>query len=862
MSVAEVFLRGGTPSTSLVDFEKSYSSRYDAWCWVVVFRRQWHHNPATNVLSAPIFHLLLAQEMSGENWHLLCATVQPDCRDYKAIVNRVAETFTRVPSGLRPSSLTVLAAVEQAATHETLGLFLETQWLEAMQVLPARLATGSQAPTALQFSCSAFCDGQLRRGGTSLFTNETPLLSTLRGEGDAAGGRANFWILIQEAAAWVATRSGLVGAADASLPPLQQSGSLDELLELLPDLQSLLWSSRFTDAASLKRLCQGSAPNPETLSGRPRIKAQVEAGRESLKARIGDWTSFVLDDIAAHPAVEATAADSSSLTRVAATAAAPSFRYAILLQRPRAVKRPVDLDNRDVGPLTPQPIGAEVHLFPDPGDALKILEQLQDTGMLEFHFEDYLHEDGEVLLQLGPVEGVPFVDIDALVATAAAAPEAFLPFTSSPPLCEGSCSGLVFPRVVRRQPSGQHVKANPLAALHAEIHLSSPTTLMVKQAMVALRYLSSHAGAVDTAITPSVQGYTLMDVEHIEATSYKLEKRCTWCRRRRLQLLRCSGCRCAWYCCKVHQAQDWRDGDHKLTCALWKTAQELQATTIAPAVAAMASSGAASQRTTLGASCAAVVADLLRGSPLPPSEVGRYVHILGLPDGQSVADMIAAIGATCPIPTTALVRIVCFADQLAEHEYHTVHAILKNGGTQLLLPTGQLGDVWHMHGVDMAPVMMLLRLCPSKYHLYSAPAEEQRHLASILFMGPPDGTGISFFCGALSTIAPLLGQVHVRITDSALVGIAKSARAMLSTMESLTMMTPAVGHTKAVLTAAASAKTVGSVLSIRTDLMCTETYQEPTSAVEEESATPIPHTGPVPRYLNSFQLDLPPVEAQ
>lgn len=40
---------------------------------------------------------------------------------------------------------------------------------------------------------------------------------------------------------------------------------------------------------------------------------------------------------------------------------------------------------------------------------------MNNPSLNEFTFDDYLHEDGEVFVQLAPVEGIKFDDIDKLL---------------------------------------------------------------------------------------------------------------------------------------------------------------------------------------------------------------------------------------------------------------------------------------------------------------------------------------------------------------------------------------------------------------------------------------------------------------
>ncbi|KAG5469512.1 hypothetical protein LSCM1_02735 [Leishmania martiniquensis] len=669
-------------------------------------------------------------------------------------------------------------------------------------------------------------------------------------------------VTVHEAVQWMCAQRGLAAlVADASAPSITEAG-WRSLYPLMTVLQPCMYTSFFEEAGHVGQ--SKDAPlgaDVESLTGLARLRAERDAGIAQWKKQIGDYTSFTVpeeystvtaDVASAVPSAEGAGTAASlapsavtPVTAATATSAERSYQHVLLLQRPIVTKKSIDVNNRDAGPLSPQPVGAELHLMQDRGDVGYALEQLADRANMQFVYEDTMHDDGEVLVQLTPVEGVPFCDLEEYFSTAPATSAAL--HAGAAAQYSGSCCPAVLPRVVYRRPTGKAQKANPIAHAVAEVEVASPTPAMVKAAAAALVYVSSQlvevggpatslSAASCTAGSSPEPGYTL-NVPSVDFSAVS-RKKCGWCGRRREVLLRCGVCKAVSYCCKRHQALDWKEGTHKLECKLWRRARELQERTVAPWMmqspktwTVIAADGKLSSfPKNQGWSCAATLATFLsdideaaRGARLKsPStdNAAQYIHVVGL-DTECVSDFVRSLAEDCHVREVLAsltsgaaggvrqYRVLACSDTFTDTQKNSVWAIRRtNTGSMWLTPaTGVLGDAWHCKGSNEAAtqptsVMVLIRLSGVKYH------NVERHLdvsregcpRAVLSFGPASGEGCSYLTAALEVFAEHdVGVVPVRLVDSSYVGATRTRSAIAARVASSDRCTAATKSRVAVL---------------------------------------------------------------
>ncbi|GET91983.1 hypothetical protein, conserved [Leishmania tarentolae] len=635
--------------------------------------------------------------------------------------------------------------------------------------------------------------------------------------------------------------------ADASVPSVTEAG-WRTLYPLIASLKPCMYTSFFEDAANIGRSKDPlSNSDVESLTGLARLRAERDAGIAQWKKQIGSYTSFTVPD-KDYKAISVELADAAALAEgghaagdlalpavpplATSTAVLPQrpYQHALLLQRPLVTKKPIDVDNRDAGPVSPQPIGAELHLMCDRGDISYALEQLENRAHLHFVFEDTVHDDGEVLVQLTPVEGVPFCDLEeyfrAVPVTSTALNSGAIGQYS------GSCCPAVVPRVVYRRPTGKTQKANPIAHALTELEVMSPTPVMVEAAAAALLYVSSQLVEIPTPTTAlptntggarsaPAPGYTL----HVPSVclSTLSKKKCGWCGRRREALLRCGGCKAVSYCCKRHQALDWKEGSHRLECKLWCRARELQERVVTPW---MGQSSPVWTTVTAdgepiffpkswGWSCAATLIHFLReidacarnaqrSSSSPDNRVW-YIHVVGLDTG-CVGEFMRALAEDSKLRVALMslsldatggarqYRLLICSDTFTDVERNAVWAIRRTPTDSLWLTpaTGVLGDAWHCEGCNVAATqptsaMALVRLSGVKYHTIERHHDTSREGCprAVLSFGPASGEGCTYLTGALEVLADRdVGAVPLRLVDSSYVGATRTRDAIAARVAS------------------------------------------------------------------------------
>lgn len=719
------------------------------------FPRIWSHDSRANERAAPALHLLFGSTEEAFDLNdmvLLLSLVSFDCTKLrKHITDRVASVFRETPCGLLPLRFAVSAVLE-GSTHVELGLFHLQEWESIGQSLSLLQAVAAALPPdRISIQCVS-CRGrglENKNGGRNTEDEETLELAR----------RCFDWLRRSSGAAQ------LEALTDSSYPDLQPP---DELLNALLHIKPVLYLGMFAPSPSLPDDEQKVAP-----ASNSRLMQQRAGAEEAVLRRVGHCTTF-----SAHEC---------------------GLRCHVLLwQRPIVEKLPVDMDNLDPGPLTPQPFAAELHIFTDKGEPLYLQERLRDlSSALDFCFEDYLHEDGELLLQIAPVEGVPFDLLDSsVIPFMRQHPDLFSP----QPFLKGSCSGFIFPRVIRRTPSGKTAKLNPMTKTRAHINNSAPSEDDFNVAIRVLKMLSDHAREIKPCVPPSPECASAAQEALPAASLYTLDlpeitplpkggHECNWCQRRREKLLRCGACKSAFYCGTRHQAMDWKEGPHRGECKLWKMSRESCQSYLQPLIrsASLLEPWRAGR---IGFSYAATAFEFLKHLRVfsvgdTAARVSR-VHILfhDAPHVKEFAEgfhyfyMQSRIAMT---HTTPQFRFLLVSKGFPEGERNCVYAMKKVGGTHTLLPsTGVLGDVWRERGeTSVAPSPALFRVWNTPYHLVAfGSGVDAPH--AILSFGPLSGAGLSYLSGAVEAIADsFAGAVPCRWVESSLVGAVRTQRALL-----------------------------------------------------------------------------------
>eukprot|EP00744_Colponema_vietnamica_P013980 GILI01019594.1.p1 GENE.GILI01019594.1~~GILI01019594.1.p1 ORF type:complete len:764 (-),score=134.33 GILI01019594.1:107-2260(-) len=289
------------------------------------------------------------------------------------------------------------------------------------------------------------------------------------------------------------------------------------------------------------------------------------------------------------------------------------FPHVLLLQRPKVASVSPATGNGttaaaamsegiEVGPVQPQPIGVELHLHRDPGDAQYVYGILSKPLNVQL-YEDLLHPDGEVYVQFGPVEGAAVVDSEAAIKAfeqTRKAGDSSWGFpqtapgdgqsTDAPKLLravgENSNFYVPVPRVVYNVPTGKTERRTPLESPKTTLSSSGPDDEMLASAAAAVKYFVEELIIKDqsSSMAPTSRSqlsYELdWDKARIDLAEHNSSKdsevklhSCNFCHRLRLKMMRCGGCKVTNYCCQDHQAKDWK-GSHKAECKLLKVADE------------------------------------------------------------------------------------------------------------------------------------------------------------------------------------------------------------------------------------------------------------------------------------------------
>lgn len=754
MALPESFLCKGIPQWSYEAFSTNACDRMDVWRLVLLYPRQWHLDVRTNDLAAPLVVFIFGVDGSETSSQpLLAVESYHNCREAlsEKVVKDIVKLVNVTSKGVLPGKIEVVAVLD--TTHIALNLFSVDEWQYMCGCLVEYLS--------IPVSHACLVQGVLEAGDMTMPSSEWSDLVT-------SASRAFLWASKYEECPRQAD------FADASIPCGCPTA---ELLQAVLSCDPLLYAGMFTahqvpledhDEVSSAKDPQNGADTETRVS---RLQQSRDAAYERLRQVVGECTTFSLSASGeSHPPAKGDV-------------------YGLLFQRPWFVKGALDdQESFDPGPLSPFPYSPEWHLFRDRGEPCYLQERVEElTAALDFCLDDYFHDDGGLLVQLTPVEGVPFSILEAIlpfIQQHAAHFSSALSPRSSPPFA--SCLPFPYPRVVRRQPSGTSTKLNPMTKARAKLSLTAAGSEELHLAALLLQMLSKHVVALDSQKSLRVPLYSLSSLPTVEPVS-DTRRQCCWCSRRMEKLLRCSRCKMAWYCGPAHQIQDWKEGAHRTECAWWLEASRRFQMELLPKLQD-GSDGSLEASTSL--SCRRSLVSFLLSLNLPGNPLftdGAGAAVSGASSGGATRVLYCHIISDEALDMNVLLQ--SFADELSwDHDVQLRFIVFSEGFSErqrnevwaagshpfLLPPSGVIGDAWRLQSPDARNQKFpaLFRICNSKFHLFSFDSATEGSIPNaIISFGPVSGSGLNYFSAALEVFADrFCGRVPSRWAESSYIG--------------------------------------------------------------------------------------------
>ena len=552
------------------------------------------------------------------------------------------------------------------------------------------------------------------------------------------------------------------------------------------------------------------------------------------------------------------------------TSSVNAFPHVIVVQRPFVPPPPED-NQLAPRPQQPQPVGVEFHLHKFVGDAVFVKSALARPFSVET-YEDLLHEDGEVYVQFGPVEGSAFDDIEFV-------------HNAELPNCEGwgATVGVgsdyprtCIPRVIFNKPGGTIERKTPVDSPKMTVVGEIVDEAMMRSAVAAVEHFCTVLFKGGTTKKDSYDINWDLAVLRVPETPPLV---CNFCGRRREVMKRCGGCKVACYCCAGHQTQDWK-GNHRKECKWLKISREdyplclgerldaeemikeymglLEAeqtqdegheTALDPA--ALAARGKSSVATFyhLLKECGV---DLQTGGPL-------VVHLLNVENTETFISELAR----WPERPTRQIRIVLIQSDASGGVQNDVFGLdHESEKFELLPPTGALGDVWHTSGVDSSKLVVLTRLYSGKYiTLQTGHSLMQPEV--VLSLGSTKYEGMTFFHSATSILADsYVGKVPVAVAEPHFVTAQRTLGAIIGRLEMTTVTSQRPQSSKQTLTwmckqSPASDRVQSGIAIQRNHLVCPSPV--PASLVVRQcKMESLPR---VPLHVNAYYFLLLPVTA-
>lgn len=502
---------------------------------------------------------------------------------------------------------------------------------------------------------------------------------------------------------------------------------------------------------------------------------------------------FLSSQRLARPKGSLTVDDGVNIVCTAFSTSGVAYPHVVAVQRPYIVPPPED-NQMAPRPQQPQPVGVEFHLHKYVGDAMFVKNTLNRPFNVET-YEDLIHQDGEVYVQFGPVEGSSFADVE-FIQKHYKATEGW-----GETVGVGSAfPNVAVPRVIFNKPGGKIERKTPVDSPKMVIVGDSADEEMLSSALAAVNYFCT---VLYDGSAPNKESYNIKWDAAVLGAPEVTPLVCNFCGRRREAMKRCGGCKVATYCCVEHQAQDWK-GNHKKECKWLKIARDdygsLLGTDNDNAILEDYSARLEAEQAVLGDTPnkttpvdGALVSERAKSSAATfwhlLSECGINIQDEGTP---TVIHVLNVENAECFLEELGKsdfqqgrqLRIVLVQSAAATGAQNDVLSLSTSSTTFQKLPaTGALGDVWHTEGRDPAEYRVLVRLYHDKYITLQT-GHTLMQPDAVISLGSTKYEGMTFFHSATSIIADShLGKIPVAISEPHYVTAHRTLGAVLGRLE-------------------------------------------------------------------------------
>lgn len=507
--------------------------------------------------------------------------------------------------------------------------------------------------------------------------------------------------------------------------------------------------------------------------------------------------------------------------------------------QPTLSERTLSPDGVVLGPVVPSQQTPVLYFHRDAGDILFAYDGLMRTKVPPQSYDELLPTD-EFCLQVRyePMEWLSFDAIDVVLEmleqVAGAASEDRVEGTGRRWLM-GSNAGfsgkadLIVPVLQLMRATGSSHRPTPVSNPVMEVELNPLVTdddvmlvLAAQQWMrskITVQRSASSFGSLQAQVSllPPSRDYCALPGDETAAflasltTTHGPLQTCRWCGRKRVSMSRCGGCKVATYCCKGHQANDWKQGPHKGECTKWKEAYRVEVEEVS-AIEALPPVGSRSRWPEESADWEVITAAFHYLRPQRMSQSRRVdstplMHVVGFEGdvdawlrepaagGDVARRLLAAVqenGWHAPQQLTAaptLVRVVLFCESrsLPDARRNEVWRVLADAPAELLPPTGIPGDVWrtgNCHRESVVANGIIVRLTNERYHNFLAQSAallgcdslEDAAPDALIVLGDTQGSGLSYFNGVSDIITDEFVTLRVPaiISDANLVAAQRS----------------------------------------------------------------------------------------
>jgi hypothetical protein len=440
-----------------------------------------------------------------------------------------------------------------------------------------------------------------------------------------------------------------------------------------------------------------------------------------------------------------------------------NYAHCVALQHPPWIEPSASSEaSIAIGPLQPCNDGLELRLYKDAGDAVYLCEHFSKHTI--DNTENILHADGELVAQVAThMEGTAFCDVTLFAELKA-------------PIL----------RLHLSTPTGNMRRLTPVDSLTMELELAAPSVEMVLSFIQAAEHLMSRCarGGSGRLLVPDMSALAVV----AKAGSMR---RCSWCGRPRERLLRCSGCRTAYYCSKAHQSSDWK-ASHKAECSVLKQ----QAAFFEGTVAKMnLTEGPQTAVASLGATWTSIVAPLLmQAEAHNGTEDPLLVHIVApaeIDERQPPApvkgliDALAAAGCFRHDGVAPVRVLLCAAGAAAVSDSsQNMSFAVDADGVNEVPPSGALGDVWNESACGGTRRSCTVKLTSERYHHFMSKFGERDSTGKphvVVNVGQLGGEGMTFFSAPAEVFGEvcLNGRAKLVLLEPSLLALRRSQEAVI-----------------------------------------------------------------------------------